>query len=439
MIKNDVNPLASIAEPPRQIPVVQDVDVLVVGGGMSGCSSAVAAARDGARTLLVERYGFLGGTATAAMVGCICGLYTCGPDASQTQLIYGYAQDVMTRLEKIEAGFKYRHRYQLDHEVLKLVLDEWLVEAGVQLLFQTFVVQTLVEDNRVAGVIVENKGGRAAIRARIVIDASGDGDVAFKAGVPWEKGDAQGQLQAPTYVFYMGGVDIDRAMAVSEPEIKERQKAAIARGEFSFPRVSGSYSPAPKPGTVHVNMTRTPGVDGTDPDSLTQGHLEGRRQIAEYISFLRQYIPGFEKAYLDAIAPQLGVRETRRILGEYVLTRDDVLGAKHFEDAICRSSWPIEDHTLGLDTVRLHLPGDDYYHVPYRSLVPRDIQNLLLSGRCISATHDAQASVRVMGPGLAIGQAAGTAAVLALEANMSPGNIPVLRLQERLRSAGALI
>jgi hypothetical protein len=439
MTKHDVNQLASIAEPPRQIPVVRDVDVLVVGGGMSGCSSAVAAARGGARTLLVERYGFLGGTATAAMVGCICGLYTCGPDSSQTQLIYGQAQDVIVRLEKVEAGFKYRHRYQLDHEVLKLVLDEWLLEAGVQLLFQTFVVKSLVEDNRVTGVIVENKGGRAAILARIVIDASGDGDVAAKAGAPWEKGDAQGQLQAPTYVFYMGGVDVDRAMAISEPEIKECQKAAMDRGEFSFPRVSGSYSPAPKPGTVHVNMTRTPGVDGTDPESLTQGHLEGRRQIVEYISFLRKYISGFEKSYLDAIAPQLGVRETRRILGEYVLTRDDVLGARHFEDAICRSSWPIEDHAVGLDTVRIHLPGDDYYQVPYRCLVPRNIENLLLSGRCISATHDAQASVRVMGPGLAVGQAAGTAAVLALEVGLPPGRISIPGLQERLRSAGALI
>lgn len=430
---------ASVAEPARHIPVVGEVDVLVVGGGMSGCSTAVAAARGGARTLLVERYGFLGGTATAAMVGVICGLYTCGPDSTHVQLIYGHAQDLMNRLEKIKAGFKYRHRYQLDHEVLKLVLDNWLLEAGVEMLLNTFVVQAIVEDNRMAGVIIENKGGRAAIRAKIVIDASGDGDVAARAGAPWEKGDSEGRLQAPTYVFYMGGVDIDRAMAVPEPEIKARLTAAMARGEFSFPRVSGSYSPSPKPGTVHVNMTRTPGVDGIDPDSLTRGHVAGRRQIFDFMTFLKKYIPGFEQSFLDAIAPQLGVRETRRIMGEYILTREDVLEAHHFEDAICRSSWPIEDHTIGLDTVRLHLPGDAYYHVPYRTLVPLEIDNLLLAGRCISATHDAMGSVRVMGPGLAIGQAAGTAAVLALEANISPRSVTVSKLQERLRAADALI
>ncbi|MCZ7573936.1 MAG: FAD-dependent oxidoreductase [Ardenticatenaceae bacterium] len=429
----------TISEPARSTPVVREVDVLVVGGGMSGCSAARAAAQGGARTLLVERYGFLGGTATAAMVGCICGLYTCGPESSQLQLIYGHAQELMDRLEALHAGFKYRHRYQLDHEVLKLVLDEWLLQAGVELLLHTFGVHAIVEDDCIAGVVIENKGGRAAIRASVVIDASGDGDVAARAGAPWEKGDAEGQLQAPTYVFYMSGVDIDRAMSIPESKLKEWMKAARGRGEYNFPRISGSYSPAPKPGTVHVNMTRTPGVDGIDPDSLTAGHLEGRRQIRDFIAFLQRHVPGFENAYLDAIAPQLGVRETRRIMGEYVLTREDVLGAQKFADGVCRSSWPVEDHTIGLDTVRLHLPGDDYYHVPYRSLVPQKIDGLLLAGRCISATHDAMASVRVMGPGLALGQAAGTAAVLALETNTAPRNVSIPTLQERLRSAGALI
>lgn len=425
-----------IEEPARRTRIAHEVDVLVIGGGMSGCSAAVAAARQGARTLLVERWGFLGGTATAAMVGCICGVYTCGPTSSQEQIIFGQVQDLMDRLEARSAGFKYRHRYQLEHETLKLVLDEWLLDAGAGLLFQSVVTNALVEDGAITGVIVESKGGRSAIRATVVIDASGDADVAAAAGAPWVIGD---DLQAPTYVFYMGNVDIDKAMAIPEPDLKGLLADAMARGEFVFPRVSGSYSPSPKPGTVHVNMTRTPGVNGIDPESLTRGHVEGRRQIRDFIRFLTSYVAGFEKAHLDSIAPQLGIRETRRVTGEYVLTRDDVLGAGKFEDAICRSSWPVEDHTHGLDTVRLHLRDDDYYHVPYRCLVPLEVENLLVTGRCISATRGAAASVRVMGPGMATGQAAGTAAVLALESGVVPRQVEVTRLQQKLRRDGVLI
>lgn len=425
-----------IEEPSRMLPVTHEVDVLIVGGGMSGCSAAVAAARLGARTLLVERWGFLGGTATAAMVGCICGVYTCGPESSQQQIIFGQAQDLIERLEARSAGFKYRHRYQMDHEMLKLVLDEWLLEAGVKFLLQSAVASALVEDGKITGVVVENKGGRSAIRAAIIIDSTGDADMAAAAGVPWQKGE---ELQAPTYVFYMGGVDIERAMAVPELELKEMLRAAMERGEFTFPRISGSYSPSPKRDTVHVNMTRTPGVDGTDPESLTRGHLEGRRQINDYIRFLTSYVSGFEQAHLDAIAPQLGIRETRRITGQYILAREDVLWGRKFEDAICRSSWPIEDHTHGLDTVRLHLQGDDYYHVPYRCLVPLNIGNLLVTGRCISATRGAAASVRVMGPGIATGQAAGTAAVIALNEGIATREVSILALQTQLRNDGALI
>lgn len=429
-----------LAEASRRTRVTHEVDVLVIGGGMSGCSAAVAAARAGARTMLVERYGFLGGTATAAMVGVLCGLYTCGPDSTHCQLIQGQASDLMSRLEALGAGFKYRDRFQVDHEQLKLVLDDWLLEAGVELLFNSFVGDCLVDEHgRARGVIVENKGGRGAILGRVIIDASGDGDVAARAGVQWDIGDEFGDMPAPTYVFYMGGVDIDRAMSVSEEQLKEMLQKSEGQGEVTFTRVSGSYSPSPKPGAVHVNMARVADVDGIDPDSLTWGHLKGRRQIAAYADFLTSQVPGFEAAYLDAIAPQLGVRETRRIVGEYVLTREDVLGAEKFEDAVFRSSWPIEDHTRGRDTVRLHLPGDEYYHVPYRSLVPAGVDNLLLAGRCISATHDALASVRVMGPGIAAGQASGTAAAIAIDRGTTPRKVPVAKLQERLRADGALI
>jgi hypothetical protein len=428
-----------IVEPERQLPVSRKVDVLVVGGGTSGCTAAIAAARNGAKVMLVERYGFLGGTATAAMVGVFCGVYTCGPQSTHQLLVGGLPLEAMRRLEAIGGGHKYRHRFQLDHEIFKIVLDRWLEEAGVQLLFHTLVVETLIQNGAIKGVVVEHKGGREAILADRIIDASGDGDMAALAGAPFEMGDEQGRLQAPTMVFYMGSVDVERAMAFPEKEIRKLLIEVTQSGEFDFPRISGSFSPAPQPGKVHVNMSRVAGVDGTDPWSLSNGTLEGRRQVEGFSKFLVKYVPGFEKAIVDAIAPQLGVRETRRVMGEYVLTREDVLGARKFEDAICRSSWPIEDHSQGNETIRLHLPGDDFYQVPYGCLVPLEIDNLLLTGRCVSATHDGQASVRVMGPGMAMGEAAGTAAALSLRTEISPRALRAETLQSALLQNGALI
>lgn len=430
---------SAIVEPPRPLRVAREVDVLVVGGGTSGCSAAIAAARLGARVLLVERYGFLGGTATAAMVGCFCGVYTCGPDSTHQVLVGGIPREAMTRLEAVGGGYKYRHRFQVDHEIFKIVLDGWMAQAGVEILFHATVAEALVEDGVIRGVVVEHKGGREAILAARVVDASGDGDVAARAGAPSEIGDAHGDMQAPTQVFYMGHVDIERAMAFPESEIRKLLIAVTESGEFDFPRVSGSFSPTPQPGKVHVNMSRVPDVNGIDPWSLTAGTLEGRRQVEGFARFLVKYIPGFETARVDAIAPQLGVRETRRIMGHHVLTREDVLEARKFDTAICRSSWPIEDHARGRETIRLHLPGDDFYQVPYGCLVPLEIDNLLLAGRCVSATHDGQASVRVMGPGMAMGQASGTAAVLSLRSGVPPRRIDVAGLRATLTGAGALI
>jgi len=426
----------TVLEPARRLTVARDVDVLVVGGGTSGCAAAIAAARHGAKVLLLDRYGFLGGTATAAMVGVLCGVYTCGPDSTHQLLVGGIPREAMARMEAIGAGYKYRHRFQLDHEVFKLVLERWLAEAGVALLLHAQMAETLVQDGQVRGVVVEHKGGREAILAKRVVDASGDGDVAAFAGAPWEKSET---LQAPTMVFYMGGVDVERAMAFPESEIRRLLIETQNAGEFKFPRVSGSFSPTPPGGKVHVNMSRVFGVDGTDPWSLTEGTLEGRRQVETFSRFLKKYVPGFENAHVDAIAPQLGVRETRRIMGEHVLTREDVLGARHFDDAICRSSWPIEDHTPNRETVRLHLPRDEFYQVPYRCLVPQEVDNLLVTGRCVSATHDGQASVRVMGPGMAMGQAAGTAAALSISERVLPRKLDPGVLRGHLRQDGALI
>lgn len=428
---------AFVHEPAREIPVVRAVDVLVVGAGTSGCSAAVAAARRGMRVAIVDRYGFLGGTATAAMVGCLCGIYTCSPNT--VTVVSGHLRELTDRLEARRSGYKLKHRYQLDHEVLKLVLDGWLVEAGVEILFQTQVVEAIVEDGTVRGVIIETKAGRGAIRAAVVIDSSGDADVIARAGARFEKSPTH-ELQAPSLVFTMAGVDIERATAVPEAEVSRLLRAATESGEFSFNRFSGGFSPVPPEGKVHMNITRIVNVDGIDPDDLNRAYLEGRRQVDEYARFAMKCLPGFERAYIDQIAPQLGVRETRRLVGEYVLTVEDVLGGRSFADAICRGAWPVEIHPNdGTGTTRIHLDGDSYYQIPYRCLVPVELEGVLVTGRCISTTHEAQGSTRVMGPGIATGQAAGTAAALAVKARVPVRRADVSALQGELERAGALI
>lgn len=428
---------ARVEEPARVLPVVHSVDVLVVGGGTSGCAAAVAAARRGFRTALLDRYGFLGGTATAAMVGCLCGVYTCSPNT--VTVIRGYLQEITEQLEQRSAGYKLKHRYQLDHEVLKLVLDAWLCEAGVQLLFQTQMVDTLVEGASVRGVVVETKRGREVILAKIVIDSTGDADVIARAGGAFEKS-LPDELQAPSLVFTMAGVDLERAMQTPQEEISRLLRQVTETGEFHFNRFSGGYSPVPPEGKVHMNITRIPAVDATDPDDLTRAYLDGRRQVEAYSRFAKKYLPGFEHAFIDQIAPQLGVRETRRVVGEYQLTTEDVLGGRSFADAICRGAWPLEIHpNASPETTRIHLDGDAYYQIPYRCLVPRELEGILVTGRCISTTHEAQGSTRVMGPGIATGQAAGTAASLALETGRYPRDIDVSALQSRLLAERALL
>jgi hypothetical protein len=386
---------------------------------------------------LLDRYGFLGGTATAAMVGCLCGVYTCSPNT--ITVIGGYLQEITEQLERRSAGYKLKHRYQLDHEVLKLILDGWLCGAGVELLFQTQMVDTIVDGASVRGVVVETRRGREVILAKIVIDSSGDADVIARAGGAFEKSPSD-ELQAPSLVFTMAGVDIERAMQTPQDQISRLLRQVTESGEFQFNRFSGGYSPVPPAGKVHMNITRITAIDATDPEDVNRAYLEGRRQVEAYSRFAVKYLPGFEHAFIDQIAPQLGVRETRRVVGEYQLTTDDVLGARSFSDAICRGAWPLEIHlNASPDTTRIHLEGDTYYQIPYRCLVPSTLDDVLVTGRCISTTHEAQASTRVMGPGVATGQAAGTAAALALESGRCPREIDVSTLQARLESEGALL
>ena len=451
----------------RDIPVTRETDVLVIGGGPAGIGAAVGAARAGARTVLVERYGFLGGNATASLVGPFMTSFS--NDGSR-QIIGGVFDELIRRMEQMggaihprqvragsaEAGF-YRfghdHVTPFDPEVLKVVAADMAVEAGVSLVLHTSFVDPLLEGGAVAGAILHNKAGLQVVEAGVVVDCSADADVAYRAGAPTTKGrEADGKMQPMTMFFVIEGVDdaTVEAHIHAHPEeegklfhgIVERARAA---GRFPIERDKIGIYRTPEPGVWRVNTTRLLGLDGTDPDDLTRAEILGRKQVFALLDFMRRECPGLEHVRLREIAAQIGVRETRRIVGEYVLTLDDLAAGRHFDDVIALAGYPIDIHPVdgaggGIQAaLEAGLKAADVYEIPYRSLVPRSVDNLLVAGRCLSATHEAAGAVRVMPPCFAMGQAAGIAAALASEARTAPRRLDVTQVQRVLRHQGAIL
>jgi hypothetical protein len=407
----------------------------------------VASARGGARTLLVERYGFLGGMGTAALVTSFCGLYA-NVHGEQRQVVRGIADELLARLAALDGlnvpqDFAGRITVQsYDVAAYKCAADDLVLGAGVELLFHALAVGAVIEDGRIGALLVESKSGRGAVRGRVFVDCSGDADLAAWAGAPYAKGNAAGFLQLPTLMFRLGNVDGGRAEAEGVPQLRERLAAAQAAGEYTFPRLYPIVRPQGHPGEWRANMTQISrdgaAIDGTSVDDLTYAEIEGRRQVRLYHRFLRAEVPGFEECYVQEIATQVGIRETRRIVGAYVLTREDVLGSREFPDAIGVNGWPLEHHLPG--TVRFeYIPGRGYHGLPYRCLVPQGVDNLLVAGRCLSATPDAQASARVSGPCFAMGQAAGTAAAMLVRGGGRPADLDVGALRTALSAQGAYL
>jgi glycine/D-amino acid oxidase-like deaminating enzyme len=432
------------------LPVLATPDVLVVGSGAAGATAAIAAARNGARTLLCERYGFLGGTSTLVL-DTFYGFYT--PGSRQKKVVGGIPDDVVAGLRAAAACFERPNTYgagtgiTYQADQLKVVWERLAEDGGVRVLLHAWVQDVLREGDRLAGVVVATKSGLAAIRASIIIDASGDADVCAAAGVPFEQAGEREPAQTLTTTFRMCNVDLAARKAVSKEDLHALMGAAAESGAYDLPRREGSDHATPVEGVTATVMTRLPSyerrdgrvVNATDPWLLTRAEIEGRRQALAYARFLRDRVPGYGRAALVGFGTQIGIRETRRVQGDYRLTAEDVLGARQFDDQVGLCGAPLEDHRPGHDTRWQYLPDGACVGIPFRTLLPAGVENVLVAGRCFSATHDAHASVRSMGQCMAMGQAAGTAAALALAHHTTPRALRFALLRDRLREMGAVL
>jgi hypothetical protein len=425
----------------------------------------LAAARHGARTLLIERSGFLGGTATAAMVGPWMTFHAGGGE----RIVGGIAQEIVERLVALGGSPGHLHDASdyvptitpFDPEIHKALLFNLMRESGVELLLHAYFLETLRgADGTVEGVRVATVAGPREYFALRTIDATADAFVAAGAGAATQQGDARGRVQPASLMFRLSHVDL-AALALyvrAHPEqmrsslkMHERTPAALtavaglydlweaarASGEVDVPRELVSFFISPYPDEVSVNMTRVTDIDPLDPDDLTRAEVEARAQTMQLLAFFRARVPGFANARIAATATQIGIRESRRIVGAYTLTADDVLQARTFDDAVARSAYPIDIHNpSGSGTTTHRLPPGATYEIPYRCLVPAAVERLLVAGRCISTTHEALASVRLTPTVMTLGQAAGTAAALSAATRVPLRALDVAQLRAQLIADG---
>ena len=448
-------------EPARELKVRAEVDVLVVGGGPAGIMAAEAAAKDkNLKVILLEQRGYMGGNLTIGLPI----LSFLGPKGNQ--VVKGAAQKFIDRMTAKGASSEHwpckNHMSFtiIDPDQVKTVAWEIMDDAGVEVLLYVFVSDTIVENGKVKGVIIESKAGREVILAKTVIDCTGDGDVAFRAGVECNKGDENGGMQPPTLMFLMRGVEVQklRDAICNEPEKydmdvmptsqfrKEKFITVGLRGRIIEAQQKGYKVPVSRTilitglgaDEIWVNMTRVSGVDSTDPVSYTKGEHDARQQMYEVIAYLKDFVPGFENAWLERAAAFMGIRESRVIVGKYVMTAQDILEQKPFEDAIAVAGYPVDiHHAKGGDCTMLFC--EDAYQIPYGVLVPEKIEGLLVAGRCSAMDHEAMAATRVMSTCMALGEAAGVAARIAVADNVEVSAVDVSKVQQALLENGAFL
>ena len=444
-------------------------DVLVIGGGPAGMCAAIAAARQGVRVLLVEQGGFLGGSATRGLVGPFM---TCYDRKGENMIIRGLFEEIVDRMvargcalhpSAVRAGTGFTswivvghdHVTPFEPEGLKRVMDDMTEEAGVKVLFHTDFLKPVLDGDRPVGIIVSSKRGIEMIRGRVLIDCTGDGDVAARAGIPFEMGNEErGLIQPATMFFHVSGVDANaleadiqanihnfyRKDGVNYRSLHWRVTQARENGDWPLQRVSIGMFRRPRPDEWCINTSRIMGVDSTDNESLSRAEVEGRRQAEIIMKFLNKYVPGCENARMISTASHVGIRESRHIRGDYRLTADDLIGAKVPEDSILLAANSVDVHGRFGPTSNEYVPIEgDYYGIPYRCLLPQGMENLLLAGRCVSADSTAAGAIRVMPPCMGMGQAAGTAAAMAIKAGITPRQLDARQLRQRLQENGAYL
>ena len=441
-------------------------DVIVLGGGVSGCMAAFAAAKQGAATLLVEQYGFLGGSLTNAGVGPMMTFH-----AGNRQVVTGLPQELVERMNTkqgcmghIEDTTGYASSVTpFDAEIMKLTLDEMAQELGVDVLFHATLVNTKTEKGVLQSVGVQTKNGSLELQGSVFIDATGDGALAFTAGAEVRQGrDLDGLCQPMTTNMKVSGVDVetlkeeirknqgnfnvkdltsmDRSPRLSMAGFYKEFNKAKTDGQLHTEREDVLLFETVNPGEVIVNTTRIVKLNPVDPWDLSKAEREGRKQAHELIRFFRESCAGFENAILVSTGVQIGVRESRRVIGDYVLTQEDLLESKYFEDTVALGGYPIDIHNpTGAKTETTHLKPGQYYYIPLRALIVKSFENLLVCGRCMSATHEAGAAIRVTPIAMGVGQAAGTAAGLAASKNIPVRNLENVQIHDALLKLRATI
>ena len=443
----------------------KEYDVIVAGGGMAGCAAAIASAESGCKTLLIENFGFLGGWGTAALVNPF--MFHWASDGKI--LIKGLFEKINNAMDS--AGGMLANTF--DTETLIYLLQEMVLASGAELRFHTLCEKANTSED---GIFVHaiSKSGDQVFQCKRLIDCSGDGDLAVSLGAKYESGNSKGLPQAATLMFDVGGVnpekllsyvkdrpdqmrfpklpkDVDIAKLANEVysvagyyDLIEKAKQA---GDYDVPGDMIFFNCRPHKGEVTFNTTHIGNIDGTNADDLTRGEIEGRRQMMSVVRFVKKYVPGFENSYLLRSAAHIGIRETRRIVGDYKFCGSDVTSARKFDDGICRLAYPIDIHSgegegyTKEEAVKVERipPHGDWYEIPYRCLIPKGIDGVLVAGRCVSSTQEGNGAIRIMPSCVAMGEAAGVAVSLSLKHEVSLRDIDIKELKNTLRRRGALV
>ena len=422
-----------------EIPVIAETDVLVVGGGPGGVCAGVMAARQGVRTLVVERYGCLGGMAVFGEV---------------TPFMYNHvnsrALDRPVYIDWCRQMWKYhsdkeQEKFPFDPEKAvraiskdeaMLAMEDLLIEAGAKLLYHHMLVDVIREDGRIALAVFHSKSGLCAVRAKQFVDATGDGDLAVLAGCPFEFGNQDGFCQPMTTCFKLSGVD--RSVMPDRAGINKLYDIAKAEGRIDCPRENVLWFLTPEDDVIHFNTTRIIRKSGVNGVELSEAEIEGRRQIRQFVDFLRSSVPGFAHARIHSIAHHIGIRESRRILGLVYQTSEDFMKAAKYPDGVAKVRYSIDIHNPSGSGTTLHtMPPGDWYEIRYGALIPRNSRNLLMGCRAISLDHALHSSARVMPPVCSIGQAAGMAAAMCVRENCEPSQVDGVRVRKALADAGA--